>query len=176
MNRTDFKRVGQGRIRFSHLMLAIGLAVAVAGCASPGTKLVECPLSTEQQQQAVLEVVPRGSSRADAERRLKEAGIEFSPGKKNSIYYLSLWNRADGKRWHINVALLFDAQGKLYQTRQGDSATEPLAGDLDAAAPAAARGRNFYGAAAATSTAASRDDELKNVPFPYQYESGKGAR
>jgi hypothetical protein len=63
----------------------------------------------------------------------------------------------------------------LYQTRQGDSATEPLAGESDAAAPASVRGRNFYGAAA-TGTAASRDDELKNVPFPDQYESGKGAR
>ncbi|MBI3864345.1 MAG: hypothetical protein HY290_20875 [Planctomycetia bacterium] len=150
----------------------------LAGCASPGTKLVECPLSIEQQQQAVLEVVPRGSTRAEAERRLKEAGIEFSPGQKNSIYYLSLWNRPNGQRWHINVALLFDGQGKLYQSRAGDSGIGPLTADEPAGSrtPGGARkaGGNFP---AAVSTGSSRDDdELKHVPFPEQYETGKGAR
>ncbi len=177
MNRSRFQHVGQGGLWRSACILTTWLAAAMAGCASSGARLVECPLSVEQQQQAVLEVVPRGSSRADAERRLKEAGIEYSPGQKNSIYYLSLWNRRDGKRWHLNVALLFDAQGKMYQTRAGDSITEPLAGGVDAASPASARNRSFYGAAAAaTNAAASRDDELKNVPFPDQYESGRGAR
>lgn len=174
MNRAGEKLAGQGGCWSSALVLAAWLAGALAGCASPGATLVECPLSTEQQQQAVLEIVPRGASRADAERRLKEAGIEFSPGQKNSIYYLSLWNRPDGKRWHINVALLFDAQGKLYQTRQGDSATEPLAGSTDSTS---GRGPNGYGAAAAaTNSASSSDDELKHVPFPEQHGPGKGTR
>jgi hypothetical protein len=177
MKRFGHQHVGQGGSWRAALLLAAGLAATFAGCASSGARLVECPLSSEQQQQAVLEIVPRGSTRADAERRLKEAGIEYSPGRKNSIYYLSLWNRQDGKRWHLNVALLFDAQGKMYQTRAGDSITEPLVGDADVASPAPASSRNFYGAAAAaTNTAASRDDELKNVPFPEQYESGRGTR
>src|SRR5437588_12580351 len=99
--------------------IALGMSVAgsFAGCASGHPSLVDSPLSIEQQQQAVLEIVPRGSSRADAEQRLKAAGIEYRQGGKGSIYYLMLWNRPDGQRWHIDVALLFDQSGKLYQTR-----------------------------------------------------------
>jgi hypothetical protein len=95
----------------------------MAGCSAPGKSLVECPLSVNQQQEAVLAIVPPGTPRGLAEQRLKAAGIEFTPGGNGSIYYLSLWSRADGERWHINVALLFDQAGKLYQTRPADSTT-----------------------------------------------------
>src|SRR5665213_3410475 len=113
-----------GMIRCSSYISFLALATIAVGCASPGTSLVECPLSSEQQQQSVLDIVPRGTSRAEAERLLRAAGIEFSPGQRNTIYYLGLWKRPDGKRWHIDVALLFDKEGKLYQTRPADSATE----------------------------------------------------
>src|SRR5262245_36787278 len=98
-------------------------AMVAAGCSSPGKPLIESPLSFSQQQQAVLEVVPRGTSRGEAEKRLRAAGIEFTPGGNGSIYYLSLWNRRDGTRWHISVALLFDSAGKLYESRPADAAT-----------------------------------------------------
>jgi hypothetical protein len=102
---------------------AMWSAIVMAGCSAPGKPLIESPLSYSQQQQAVLDVVPRGTSRGEAEKRLRAAGIEFTPGGNGSIYYLTLWNRADGTRWHINVALLFDAAGKLYESRPADSAT-----------------------------------------------------
>jgi hypothetical protein len=97
--------------------------ILMAGCSAPGKPLIESPLSYSQQQQAVLDVVPRGTSRGEAEKRLRAAGIEFTPGGNGSIYYLSLWNRPDGNRWHISVALLFDAAGKLYESRPADSTT-----------------------------------------------------
>jgi hypothetical protein len=97
--------------------------ILMAGCMAPGKPLIESPLSFSQQQQAVLDVVPKGTSRGEAEKRLRAAGIEFTPGGNGSIYYLSLWNRPDGNRWHIDVALLFDSAGKLYESRPADSTT-----------------------------------------------------
>src|SRR5262249_74615 len=96
---------------------AMVAAIAGAGCLSPGKPLIESPVSFSKQQQAVLDVVPKGTSRGEAEKRLRAAGIEFTPGGNGSIYYLSLWNRRDGTRWHISVALLFDSAGKLYESR-----------------------------------------------------------
>jgi len=145
----------------------VWLCGLVAGCASPGGNLVECPLSAAEQQQAVLEIVPRGTSRGEAIRRLKAAGIEFTPGKKDSIYYLSLWTRANGERWHINVALLFDPAGNLYATRPADSPTEPLA-DAAAESVAASEQGNGWRAATPVSPVSNRDDDLDNVPFPDQ--------
>ncbi len=163
-----------GKSRHLWIVLVLGLAAFVAGCASPGTNLVECPLTGEQQQQAVLDVVPRGTSRAEAERRLRAAGIEFSQSQKGSIYYLGLWNRPDGKRWHINVALLFDKDGKLYQTRPADSATERMTNEsmaesrrqADATSPA-------DGASSATGDSRAMPDDELQVPFPDQVDSTK---
>jgi hypothetical protein len=151
-------------------ILGLALAAMTASCAAPGKGLVECPLTDAAQQQAVLDIVPRGTSRADAERRLREAGIEFSPGQKNSIYYLGLWNRSDGKRWHINVALLFDKDGKLYQTRAADSATEPLTREMAAESRRQADPKGDAG-----ESSSIPDDDLR-VPFPDQVESTKGRR
>jgi hypothetical protein len=137
---------------------------------------VECPLSAAEQQQAVLEIVPRGTSRAEAIRRLKEAGIEFSPGRKDSIYYLSLWTRSNGQRWHINVALLFDPAGNLYATRPADSATEPLeviaAGDKTEPAESGGMWRSATPGRIET----NRSDDLENVPFPDQHAAAGRAR
>jgi len=105
------------------LLPGLWAAVVMAGCSTTGKPLIESPLPVSQQQQAVLDVVPRGTSRGEAEKRLRAAGIEFTPGGNGSIYYLTLWNRPDGTRWHISVALLFDSAGKLYESRPADSAT-----------------------------------------------------
>jgi hypothetical protein len=112
----------QGGLRRS-ICVALWAVVLMSGCSAPGKPLIESPLPVSQQQQAVLDVVPRGTSRGEAEKRLRAAGIEFTPGGNGSIYYLSLWNRPDGTRWHISVALLFDSAGKLYESRPADSAT-----------------------------------------------------
>ena len=159
--------------RHTTAILCLVLAAFVAGCASPGATLVECPLSGDQQQQAVLEIVPRGTSRAEAERKLRAAGIEYSPGQKNSIYYLGLWNRPDGKRWHINVALLFDQDGKLYETRPADSVTERVTGEslADSRRQATAT-RADEGSYSAGDLGLTPGDELQ-VPFPDQGESTK---
>lgn len=168
-------------------LIGLVLGALIGGCATSGTSLVECPLSSEQQQQAVLEIVPRGTTRANAEERLRKAGIEFSPGQKDSIYYLGLWKRADGKRWHIKVALLFDQEGKLYQTRPADSATQPLAknAQTDASWPeansttsdsTAANSRNAGGTARTVGDSGTvRDDELYQ-PWPDQVDSKAGRR
>src|SRR5579872_158869 len=156
--------------------LAVGLAALFAGCAAPGTNLVDCPLSTEQQQQRVLEIVPRGTSRAEAERRLRAAGIEYSEGQGSSIYYLGLWTRPDGKRWHINVALLFDKDGKVYQTRPADSSTEPLTNEAMADARRQAAATRDDGAASSAGGAARLPGDELQVPFPGQVDSNKSGR
>src|SRR5262249_14172804 len=93
-------------------------SVCLAGVHPGGTgapkRFVECPLPIEDQQQAVLEIVPPGTSRDDSERQLATAGLEFSRGGNGSIYYLTIWNRPNGEHWHMNVALLFDSAGTLY--------------------------------------------------------------
>jgi|GEM_PF-1935202 len=179
------RSVGCARPRRARSSLfAVALATLFASCASPGASLVDCPLSSEQQQQAVLEVVPRGTARVDAERRLREAGIEFFPGQRNSIYYLGLWKRPDGKRWHIKVALLFDKEGKLYQTRPSDSATEPLPKDFqaDRSSPEANSSKpdspgadSRGGAATASDSGTTRGDELYQ-PWPEEVDSTKKRR
>ena len=156
-------------------VLAIGWAALVAGCAAPGTSLVECPLSDERQQQAVLDVVPRGTPRAEAERRLRAAGIEYSQGQRSSIYYLGLWNRPDGKRWHINVALLFDKDGKLYQTRPADSATERMTNESTADSRRQADAIRADGASISAGDSGLQGDEPR-VPFPDQVDSTKLSR
>jgi hypothetical protein len=137
------------------------------GCTAPGKSLMESPLSVDEQQQAVLEIAPRGTFRDDVGRRLKAAGIEFTSGGNGSIFYLSLWNRPNGERWHINVALLFDPAGNLYQTRTADSTTGLVTGN-DAAEPQhPAAGANARGVRRPV-PADVHDDEPERVAFPGQ--------
>jgi hypothetical protein len=119
IRRAEFEPAGTAALCISAVTLC--LAGLLAGCAAPGRPLTECPLSVDQQQQAVLQIVPRGMNRDEAARRLKSAGIEFTTSGNDSIYYLSIWNRASGERWHVNVALLFDPSGNLYETRTADA-------------------------------------------------------
>jgi len=154
-----------------------------AGCAGPGpaTKFVECPLSVSEQQQAVLDVVPAGTSRDEAERRLKAAGIDASPGGNGSIYYIALWKRSNGEHWHMNVALLFDKAGKLYQTRAANASTG-IAEDAELPAEDATADRRKSSTVSAPPDAAWRkarpeatsDDETERVPFPGQRSNPRG--
>src|ERR1700693_5875363 len=84
------------------------------------TQCVACPLTYSEQEKEVLTVFPRGTRRDDALRKLAAAGIEGSFGISRRVYYCDLWNRSDGSRWHLNVALLFDETGRLYKTQAAE--------------------------------------------------------
>jgi|SRR5579872_904026 len=162
-----------GRFIRRFVVYFVSLAAFGAGCTSPGTRLVESPLSVDEQQRAVLAIVPEGTSRDAAERRLKAAGIEFSQGGNGSIYYLTLWNRADGERWHIKVALLFDSAGKLYQTRSADSSIAVSADDPAVGLPKNSAGNHRtvdspQKPASPASVSDATSDDLERRPFSGQ--------
>jgi len=94
--------------------------LVLSGCASLSTQIVACPLTYSEQVKEVLNVVPKGTRREEALRKLAAAGIEGSFGISRRVYYCELWSRPDGSRWHLNVALLFDETGKLYKTQAAD--------------------------------------------------------
>jgi len=108
-------------MQMSFLRRSSALAlVTLVGCASLSTQIVPCPLTYSEQIKEVLNVVPKGTRREDALRKLAAAGVEGSFGISRRVYYCELWNRPDGSRWHMNVALLFDETGKLYKTQTAD--------------------------------------------------------
>jgi hypothetical protein len=122
------------------------LALALAGCASLSTQIIPCPLTYSEQEKEVLNVVPKGTRRDDALRKLAAAGIEGSFGISRRVYYCDLWNRPDGNRWHMNVALLFDETGRLYKTQtecdvtvSSEKSLPPAAGQSNESGPAAGR-------------------------------------
>jgi hypothetical protein len=104
---------------FLRRLSALTLA-CIVGCASLNNRIVPCPLTYSEQNKEVLTLVPKGTRRDDALRKLAAAGIEGSFGSSRGIYYCELWNRPDGSRWHLNVAILFDETGKLYKTQAAD--------------------------------------------------------
>jgi hypothetical protein len=97
--------------------VAAGLIVAtLIGCVSLSRPIVQCPLTYSEQEKELSAVVPKGLRREEALRRLTAAGVEGSFGISHRVYYCDLWNRSNGDRWHMNVALYFDDAGKLYKT------------------------------------------------------------
>lgn len=121
---------------FLRLTAACAVAVSLAGCLSLTRPIVPCPLTYSEQEKELLAVVPKGIRREEALRRLTAAGVEGSFGISRRVYYCDLWNRSNGDRWHINVALLFDDTGKLYKTQMAecDVAVVPEENTKDAAA------------------------------------------
>ena len=125
--------------------------------------------------------MPEGTSREEAQRRLKAAGIDSSPGANGSISYVALWNRPNGERWHMNVALLFDAAGNLYRTRAANAATG-LAADVGLQPDARAGDPRRSSLATDPSVSArpdarptaTSDDDTERVAFPGQVNPGQG--
>lgn len=159
------------------------LLVQSSGCAAGPGRIANSPLTVGQQQKAILEIVPLGTPRLDAIRKLTEAGLELSPGTSESTYYCDVWNRQDGQRWRVDVALLFDETGVLYGTKQAQSTTSL---DTDSAAgkgrPAgavartpAAASRSETGTASAPVTAGSRTSKPR-TPFVNPTASTKSGR
>lgn len=92
----------------------------IVGCQmTPAPGLISCPFPVEEQTAKILEIVPLGTPRDEAIKRLEEAGIvgNFSIGDSKSTYYCDVWQQGKDERWHINVVLLFDEDGILYGTR-----------------------------------------------------------
>ncbi len=104
---------------FLHRVCGLASLVAV-GCAGLTSQIVPCPLTYSEQEKEILAVVPKGTRRDEVLRKLATAGIDGSFGISRRVYYCELWNRPDGSRWHLNVALLFDEVGRLYMTRTAD--------------------------------------------------------
>ncbi len=98
------------------------IALTMAGCVSLNRPIMACPLTYSEQEKEILAVVPKGTQREEALRRLAAAGIEGSFGVSQRVYYCDLWNRKNGERWHVNVALLFDDANKLYRTQVAECA------------------------------------------------------
>lgn len=99
--------------------LAVGaLSTGLVGCqTTPAPNLVSCPLPTTEQVNEILKIAPLGTSRDEVVQKLTKAGIAGSFGENQSLFYCDIWKRGDDLRWHLNVVLLFDDDGKLYATR-----------------------------------------------------------
>jgi len=104
----------------------------LGGCQVVGKKrIIPCPLSFKDQTRQILKITPLKTSRDEVVEKLTAAGIEGAFGASHlqqdevqkSIYYCDVWNRENGERWHVDVALLFDGSGLLYGTRQGEAKT-----------------------------------------------------
>lgn len=108
-------------MRRSQLLIAAALGIGMlSGCQmTPAPGLITCPLPVSEQTAKILDIVPLGTSRDDAIKRLDKAGVigNFSTGDSKSTYYCDVWQRDKDERWHINVVLLFDENGTLYGTR-----------------------------------------------------------
>ena len=108
------------------MMTAVVFSVTgSAGCQLSTPRIEMSPLSYPQQAAEILKLVPLDTDRDVTVEKLEQAGIQgdFSPVSQ-SVYYCNIWKREDGKRWWMNVALLFDESGKFYATRNPESRTE----------------------------------------------------
>ena len=112
------------------LVASCSVGLISAGCQLSTPRFVKSPLSYSQQAEAILEIVPKGTDRDAVVEKLERSGIQgnFSAVSK-AIYYCDTWEREDGKRWLMNVALLFDESGRLYATRNPQAQTGIYHGD-----------------------------------------------
>lgn len=105
----EFRIVGTViMVLFCHLLL-----VACTGL----KQVVPAPMVFDEQSKELLKIAPLGTPKAEAIQKLDAAGITGEFASSPSIYYCDLWERENGKRWHLNVALLFNEAGALYKTR-----------------------------------------------------------
>ena len=110
--------------------------LACLGCHTSGSRIVPSPMSLVEQQQKILQITPVGTPLNDALLKLNQAGVQTNQGVSESILYCDLWKRPDGSQWYMNVALLFDESGKLYEARAAQAETKPDTSPKPPAAPA----------------------------------------
>jgi hypothetical protein len=101
------------------------------GCATMPRTIVPCPLTYSEQEKVLLTAIPKGLKRDEVLRRLGAAGIEGRFGISQRVYYCDLWNRPNGDRWHMNVAMLFDDTGKFYKTQVAECDIGVMPTDTD---------------------------------------------
>jgi hypothetical protein len=147
-------------------ILLIVLFTMLPGCHFFGKAKISDPQPYLKQVAEIQKIVPVGIPREEAVRKLEEAGVQgdFS-ASRNTIYYCDLWNRKNGERWPLNVALLFDSQGNFYRTRHSDFDGD-FTGSAARATPAANRSQT-----AKTGTG-SLFPENSASPFPPQSSEG----
>lgn len=117
---TNPKRLNSKPLRLEYYLTncALGLLSIWISVGCTGLRqVVPAPLVFEEQSKEILAIIPMGTPKEEAVRKLTEAGISGEFASSPSIYYCDLWERENGNRWHMNVALLFNEQGELYQTR-----------------------------------------------------------
>ena len=116
------------------------LLLAAAGCRSlEPAGAVDCPLPLAEQERVVREANGDAASRDDVARRLAAAGLDGRFGAAESIYYLDAWDRPDGGRWLMGVAVLFDADGRFYAVRPADTETAAASRPTPGAGPDAGK-------------------------------------
>jgi len=134
-----FPRELCGVMRYGFRSLLMTGLLILTGCQLGRGRMIDSPLSFQEQSDAILKIIPPGTPRAEAIRKLEEAGIEGTSQAHRSIFYCDIWDRTDGTRWVLNVALLFDEHGRLYKTRRSEADTGIYIPD-DAQADSAATG------------------------------------
>ena len=108
-------------VRFATAMTTVLLCAT--GCQLWNGRKIENRLSYQQQLAEIKMIVPEGTNRDRAAQYLKEAGVEGEFSRVGrSIFYCRIWNRKNKERWHLNIDLLFDGDGRFYATRPSDSA------------------------------------------------------
>jgi hypothetical protein len=108
-------------------ILSIGILL-LAGCQLTIGRIIPSPLTYSEQEKEILAIAPRGIDRDEAVKKLTAAGLKGDFGSTRSIYYCDEWHRDSGERWHMNVALLFDKEGKLYKTQVSQAETGTVGG------------------------------------------------
>src|SRR5262249_11519218 len=93
------------------------MATLASGCQTMSPALVACPMPPSEQAAKIQKIVPLGTPREEAIKKLKQAGVLGAFGANKSIFYCDTWSQSEEERWHIHVSLLFDDQGELYEVR-----------------------------------------------------------
>ena len=111
----DFSQSNRRRFLAGTFTAMAGLTLT-GGCQTLPT-LVTCPIPEPEQAARIQDIVPVGTERRTAVEKLRDAGIggTFSTGE--SIFYCSTWLQNEQERWHINVDVLFDKDGRVYAYR-----------------------------------------------------------
>ncbi len=122
MTDSRIERLRRNRSVAHGSIIWLASALLHIGCLMPGA-IEPSPWTYSEQQQEILKLVPVGTPRDAAVERLQKAGIDGTFGVSDTVYYCDIWNRPDGERWHLNVALYFDDEGLLYDSRLGQAET-----------------------------------------------------
>lgn len=150
------------------------VCLLAASCHAGPQPIVSCPIPTNEQQGEVLKIAPLQTDREEVLKRLEEAGIDVSPGasvpgQSPTIYYCDVWQRPDGARWQMDVALLFDPGGKLYATRPSHANTVVDRSPTPAPATSPAGG-GVQPASGQTSDPAAEESQGSGLRVPFTKE------